>query len=222
MATGELKKLLIEAYKDARYSEKDSIGFEAMFNPEEYTLSYEIESDRTNGSGTSGSPQTFKKLKPQNLTLNFTIDGTGVTGETVDVSDKIGNFLEVAYQYHGDKHKPRYLKVVWGTLIFKCVLKSANIAHTLFSPDGTPLRAKITAVFSGFMEDRLRTAHEDSSSPDLTHLRVVNDGDTLPLMTYRIYGDSKYYLQVAEVNGLTDFRKLKTGQQIYFPPLVNE
>lgn len=38
-------------------------------------------------------------------------------------------------------------------------------------------------------------------------------------MTKRIYGDSKYYLEVARVNKLTTFRKLKTGQQLIFPPI---
>jgi nucleoid-associated protein YgaU len=92
----------------------------------------------------------------------------------------------------------------------------------LFSPDGQPLRAKISASFNGFIEDTLRAAQEDSSSPDLTHLRIVQDGDTLPLMTYRIYGDSKYYYQVAEFNGLSNLKKLETGQKIYFPPLITE
>ncbi|HPF52255.1 MAG TPA: hypothetical protein PK335_11805, partial [Draconibacterium sp.] len=81
------------------------------------------------------------------------------------------------------------------------------------------LRASARAKFKGFIEDNLRVALENNSSPDLTHVRMVNEGDTLPLMTYRIYGDSKYYLEVARVNKLTNFRKLKVGQKIFFPPI---
>lgn len=220
MAIGKLEKLLIEAYRDAEYTDKDSVEFTAMFNPQQYAIKYEVESDDTSGSGTSGSAPTFQRLKPQDLTLDFTIDGTGATGETVDVPDKIEEFLAVAYEYHGDEHRPRYLKIIWGTLIFKCVLKSANIQHSLFNPEGKSLRAKITSIFTGFIEDNLRAAQEDSSSPDLTHMRVVKDGDTLPLMVFKIYGDSKYYFQVAKVNNLKNLKKLKTGQKIYFPPLT--
>lgn len=222
MAAGKLEKLLIEAYKDALYNEKDSMEFSAMFNPQQYSIRYEIESDDSSGSGTSGSSPTFQRLKPQDLSLEFTIDGTGAGGEIVEVPDKVKSFLDVAYEYQGDQHRPRYLKIVWGTLIFKCVLKSASINYTLFNPDGQPLRAKITASFNGFIEDTLRAAQEDSSSPDLTHIRVVKDGDTLPLMTYKIYGDSKYYYQVAEMNGLSNLKKLETGQKIFFPPLIAE
>jgi hypothetical protein len=222
MATGKLEKLLIEAYKDALYNEKDSNEFVAMFNPEQYSIRYEIQSDDSSGSGTSGSSPTFQRLKPQDLSLDFTIDGTGVSGKKEEVSDRVKIFLDVAYEYQGDQHKPRYLKIVWGTLIFKCVLKSANINYTVFNPEGQPLRAKISASFNGFIEDTLRAAQEDSSSPDLTHIRFVKDGDTLPLMTYNIYGDSKYYYQVAEINGLSNLKKLETGRKIFFPPLITD
>ncbi len=220
MTSGKLEKLIIEAYRDAEYRDKDSNIFIAMFNPEQYSLKYEVESDDTSGSGTSGSSPTFQRLKPQDLTLDFTIDGTGASGNTVDVAKKVKEFLNVAYEYQGDEHRPRYLKIIWGSLIFKCVLKTANIKHSLFSPEGKSLRAKIIAGFTGFIEDKLRASQEDSTSPDLSHLRVVKDGDTLPLMVNKIYGDSKYYYQVAEINKLKNFKKLQTGQKIYFPPLT--
>ena len=38
-------------------------------------------------------------------------------------------------------------------------------------------------------------------------------------MSKKIYGDSKYYLEVARVNQLTNFRKLTPGQELLFPPL---
>jgi nucleoid-associated protein YgaU len=60
---------------------------------------------------------------------------------------------------------------------------------------------------------------ENNSSPDLTHIRMVKDGDTLPLMSFRIYGDSKYYLEVAKANNITNFRKLTVGRKIFFPPI---
>ncbi len=34
-----------------------------------------------------------------------------------------------------------------------------------------------------------------------------------------IYGSSTYYLWVAQVNNLDDFRNLTPGQKIFFPPL---
>ena len=95
-----------------------------------------------------------------------------------------------------------------------------DITYKLFKPDGTPIRALVKAKFKGFVEDVLRVAKENNSSPDLTHVRMVKEGDTLPLMTFRIYGDSKYYLEVAKANKIQNFRKLKVGQEIFFPPII--
>ncbi|MDB5157311.1 MAG: LysM peptidoglycan-binding protein, partial [Mucilaginibacter sp.] len=77
------------------------------------------------------------------------------------------------------------------------------------------------ATFIGSIEDKKRVAQENAQSPDLTKVRVVMEGDTLPLLCYKIYGDSKYYIEVAQANNLNDFRYLQTGEKIKFPPLTN-
>ena len=135
------------------------------------------------------------------------------------MADEIEHFLVVTGKNDGDIHRPHYLKISWGSLISKCVLKTAEITYDLFRPDGKPLRAKVNATFAENIDDALRVAEEANNSPDLTHMRIVKDGDTLPLMTYRIYGDSKYYLEIARANNLTNFRKLNVGQAIFFPPI---
>ena len=217
---GELKKLMIEAYKDPEFNKKDSTGFSFMFNPSSYNLKYEVEYDSSQGIGTSASPLKFKKIKPQELKLDFILDGTGTASdEGKSVDQQLNDFLKVAHEYKGDEHKPRYLKVIWGSLLFKCVMKSADVSHSLFKPDGTLLRVKVSAIFAGFAEDNLRAAKENSQSPDLTHIRLVNKGDYLPLLADQIYSDPSYYLEVARVNNLKNFRKLKSGTTLLFPPL---
>ena len=94
-----------------------------------------------------------------------------------------------------------------------------NIAYKLFNADGTPIRAICKASFKGSIEEGLRIAKDNLKSPDLTHHRKLVKGDTLPLLCYKIYGDSKYYIQVAAVNKLSNFRNLKPGDEIFFPPV---
>ena len=60
---------------------------------------------------------------------------------------------------------------------------------------------------------------DNDSSPDLTHLRDVRDGDTLPLLAYDIYGNAQLYLEVARVNKLVNFRRLRSASRLSFPPL---
>jgi LysM repeat protein len=66
-------------------------------------------------------------------------------------------------------------------------------------------------------EEALRA---NRSSPDLSHKVMVKAGDTLPLLCYRIYRDSSWYRDVARINNLDDFRDLKPGTRLVFPPLV--
>ena len=216
---GELKKMAIEAYKKADYSGQPAETFTVMFNPNTYSQKYEVEYQERQGQGDTGSPQVFGTIKPQEYTFEFLFDGTGTAFQEVDVQKVIEKFLKVTGKHDGEIHRPLYLKLVWGALVSKCVLKNAEITYTLFKPDGFPLRAKVKATFSENIEDALRVAEERKNSPDLTHLRVVKEGDHLSLMCDRIYGDPSYYTQVAAFNGLKNFRRLEVGQELRFPPL---
>ena len=216
---GTLEKLLILAYTTPDYSGDPASQFTSYVNPNEITLSYEMEYDAAQGSGTSGSRMNFKKMKPGDLALTFFLDGTGANGERIDVQQKIEEFQTVT-GYNGDIHRPNYLKVSWGTLTVKrCVLKSASIAYKLFQPNGIPLRAVITASFTDNSDDTTRVAMAQDQSPDLTHLRVIKAGDKLPVLCNEIYGDPRLYLRVAEANGIDDFRNILPGMRIFFPPL---
>lgn len=224
---GELEKLKVAAYSDPEFNNKIADGeFSTLINPEKYTYHYKIETDETQASGTSTVSPRFNKKLPENLELDFIFDRSGVINgyaSTDDgIIDDIEKFKKVILDYNGDEHKPNYLIISWGTLLFKGALTEMNVEFKLFKPDGTPIRAVAKAKFQGFVEDNLRAAKENNKSPDLTHYRTVKEGDTLPLMSFHIYGDSKYYLEVAKVNNIINFRKLKTGQRIFFPPLQKQ
>lgn len=219
--TGELEKLSIQAYSSAKFEDTEKVGspFTAMFNPTTFNRKLEIEYEDGQGIGTSGALPKFKKMKPQDYDLELLIDGTGASGPKKDVAEEIKSFMDICTRYDGTYHRPNYLLIFWAKTALKAVLTTMDVSYTLFDTDGTPLRAKITASFSGTVDDELRSKKENDSSPDLTHLRTVLEGDTLPLMTKRIYGNSKYYLQVARVNNLNDFRNLVPGTELFFPPI---
>ncbi len=218
---GELKKMRIEAYRQADYSGEPVDVFVAMFNPNTYTQKYEVEYHDREGQGDTGSPQIFGKIKPQEYTFEFLFDGTGTAAPQTEVVTAVDQFLKVTGKHDGEIHRPRYLKLFWGSLISKSVLKSAEITYTLFRPDGTPLRGKVKASFAENVEDALRVAEERKSSPDLTHVHKVAGGEHLSLLAHRFYGDSARYIQIARVNGLKNFRRLKVDQTLSFPPVKN-
>lgn len=215
---GELKKMVIEAYKEADYT-GDKETFTVMFNPNTYSQKYEVEFEERQGAGDSASPQVFGKIKPQEYSFEFVFDGTGTAVEKVDVHETIETFLAITGKYEGDSHRTKYLIIHWGKLLAACVLKTAEITYTLFASDGSPLRAKVKADFAENVEDTKRIAEERKNSPDLTHVRVVKEGEHLSLLCQQMYGNPDYYLQIAAFNELNNFRNLETGQTLLFPPV---
>lgn len=218
LSKGELEKLQILAYSEPDYRGAPVGEFRVMFNPEEYTQTYAVDYKETQGAGTTGSPMVFRKIKPQEYTLKLYFDGTGAAVDPEDIYEKIQSFFRLI-GYDGEMHRPRFLKLIWGKLESRCVLVKADVVYKMFYPDGTPLRAIMTATFSENVDDKTRVKQENASSPDLTHVRTVKDGDTLMGLTTRIYGDVRYYLAVAEFNGLDHFQTLKPGTRLVFPPI---
>lgn len=214
---GKLQKLLIE-------SMDTSDSYEVLFNPETYSEVLEMQYEEGQAPGTSSTELKYLKSKPQEFNLRLVFDSTGVTKAAVgydpgSVAEQIDAFKKVSVEYKGDQHRPSKVRLSWGTWFFEGYLTKMDITYEIFSSDATPLRAKAQTTFVGSVTEEDRAAEENNSSPDLTHMRIVKDGDTLPLMCYRIYGDSKYYLRVAEANNLDNFRNLTPGQKIFFPPL---
>jgi len=228
-AEGKLEKMEITAFKDAGFSEEVPDGrFITQVNPEKVTLKYEIEVPEDQAQGTSSTEATFGKIKPQELSFEFMFDATGAIPNpdgsspinADGVFEKVKKFLAVVYEYNGDEHKPNNVRIAWGRLLFKCLLKTVNIDYRLFRADGTPLRAVASATFQGSVEERLRVAIDAPASADITHTRVVREGETLQLLVTAVYGTPDHYLEVARANGLVNFRKLETGSVLTFPPLA--
>jgi phage tail protein X len=226
--SGKLEKMLILAFADSKKAEsggkKEADDYvEALINPESYTLGYKLKFSKSGqGQGTSGQQLKYEYTEPGEMSFDFLFDNTGIIdGKPRDsITEDIEKFRKVLIDYKGDAHEPRHFKLVWGeNSIFKGRVTSLEITYKLFRPDGTPLRATAKVTFKSSIEEEKRAATEDRQSADLTHIRKVRAGDTLPLMCFRIYGDSKYYLDVAAANGLDDFRSLTPGAEIRFPPI---
>jgi hypothetical protein len=176
MADGQLVPMKIVAYKKVSYAESEKLEdgeFNAQINPETYAQTFEIEYDEEQAPGTSNSLPRYNKTKPQVLEFEFMFDTTGAIPGTTDeqrtgdngVLEKIDQFKKVAFSFDGETHKPPFLILSWGSLLFKCVLTGMTITYKLFRPNGIPVRATIKAKFQGLMEDALRVAEENEALP---------------------------------------------------------
>lgn len=218
--SGFLDKLKIIGFKDATES---SLGvpfsiYIAMFNPEKYSTTKNSLFNNDRRPGATGSEQRFNREQPRTFNFDFLVDGTGASGEKREVLADIILFRATC-GFIGDTHRPTYLILQWGTFLARCVLTSLTIDYTLFRSDGTPLRATLKASFTEYTTPVLEQLQNFLSSPDVTHIRTITATDRLDLMSYNIYKDSKYYMELAKVNNLNQFRKLKVGDKIVFPPV---
>lgn len=239
---GSIQKLTIDTYKDSSYSNKiNSNAFTVLINPTGFSLTRKNELNQDTSMGSSESNLKFNKALPSELKLEFLFDGTGVAKASsgsgipnkkikdvlnkIDffskkaVSDQLADFYVATGDYDGTIHKPYNVEITWGEFQYKGMLSEFTIDYKMFNNDGTPLRALGKATFNGSVSQELEALRVKKNSPDLTHKRTVLAGDTLPLMTEKIYGDSKYYLEVAKVNNLINFRQLIPGQELFFPPI---
>ncbi len=220
----ETLKMTILGFTDPKFMVKALVPpFVAHVNPDSYTQSIEICYSGEQAQGTSSGSGKQSHTKSREMSFDLLLDRTGALGHTlpspVGVEADIKHFKTLTLDYDGKIHKPRYLVLLWGTLIFFCQLKSLNVEYKMFNKAGVPVRAVLKTTFKEFIEEKLRTIFEQKSSPDLTHVRTVKEGDTLPMLAFEIYGDPGYYLEVARVNNIVNFRNLEPGREIKFPPI---
>jgi hypothetical protein len=244
---GKLEKMTIRAFKPAanpddppQPSDAKEDTYIVQVNPKSYSLNHLLNYTYQRGQGFSAGEAVYNDSPPVNLSFEFLFDGTGVVPKPSElgdiplvgaiasvlapdkpyvVMDEIKKFNKLVYTFAGEQHRPRSLLLVWGTLVFPCVLSSVEYRYTLFKPDGSPLRAVAACSFCESVPDAERVRLENATSPDLTHLRDVRDGDTLPMLAYNIYGKPELYLQVARANNLVNFRRLRAASRVAFPPV---
>ena len=228
----EVAKLNIVAFEDVDFTTETGEAFAVMYNPNTFNQSYKSVWVEETPQGGTAETQAYRRLKSDSVSFDFLFDGTGVSGvggtaidlnpavgEVGYVQEQIDAFLLITQGLNGTTHEPNFLQLNWGTFIFNGVMESATVTYKLFHSSGAPLRASINASFKQSVSRTEQTAQARLQSPDLTHFKIVKEGETLPLIAKKIYGDSKYYLEIARVNNINNFRRLKAGQQLVLPPI---
>lgn len=213
---------------------------EVMINPATYSRDYKIsygEDAESEGEpiGVTSPYTKFSSYKNESVKFELVFDATGVVSlvppnleiggpngvsvEMPSVDDQITELKNVVYDYDGSAHQPNVVHLQWASFTFYGRLSSMAVSYTLFRHTGEALRAKVNLDFVSYMSPVEEAELADKTSPDLTHLVEVKAGDSLPLLCQKIYGNSAYYIDVAKANGLTDFRKIRPGTRLNFPPL---
>jgi len=239
---GKLEKMTfwVIEYADGSRPEVSDKAYTAQVNPASYSLNKRINYQNNPPAGSQETTAAFNNSGPSTLQFEIVFDGTGVIDtaslldeiplagaiasafaedEEFNVYEQILKFEKIVYELDGKIHQPNKVQILWGKLQFEGALSSINYSYTLFEPDGSPLRAKANCTFQGTKTAKQIALEANKGSPDLTHLRAIKEGDSLPLLAQKVYGNSELYLEIARVNNLINFRRLQAGTRVSLPPI---
>ncbi len=215
---GKLAKLTIRAFYDKeRITPVAGAEFKTMFNPSRYTRKYINNYAEEKDIGNPKGQLKFKNSEPQTFSFDLLIDGSGATGEKVDVSKKIKEFMYVVYDYSAKTKIPKPLKLYWGDEISRCVLTGLDIDYAMFHANGTPLRATIKATFKEEISNLVIERLYNNLSNTADRVQKIKDGDTLVALNQSIYGNINKLAEIAKVNALDNLRVLPKNTTILFP-----
>ena len=175
-------------------------------------LTFELFFDSVSAGGEVGGT-VVDRLKFAGNSLLPTIAGQ------IDVrkyTRKITNLMSV----DSNVHRPPKLKVEWSSLQFKGFLTQCDQHFVRFDERGQPVRALLNCSFMESRDhDKLNVANP-LNSPDTTKYHTVRQGDSLWSLAAEEYGDAGQWRAIAAANGISNPRRLRTGETLVVPALV--
>ncbi len=224
MASG-LQLMKITGYTDGEFQTPfKGKPYTVMINPDTIKWQRNIEYNNRQSQDSSTTSQTYKHTPSDRLSFDMVIDCTGVVdAKRRNMAKEVKALESVIFTYNGKIHRPNFVKIQWGkNITFKSVLKTFNTSYTLFKPDGSPLRAKISLTFGAYVSCKTRKKLDNDQSMDLSHYVTTVDGETLPGLCKKIWDDYTPYIQLAKYNDLNKFRHLKGGRKLVLPPILQQ
>ncbi|MBA3746477.1 MAG: LysM peptidoglycan-binding domain-containing protein [Solirubrobacterales bacterium] len=202
---------------------EDGDTLACLFNPKDFSVTKSNAWEAKAAPGKSAAKPTFGGGQPRELTLQLLFDSTLLTPAVTvkDVANKLFEAMNASKNEGGAKNKsrPPTLTFTWGAFSFEGVSKSLTIAYQLFRPDGEPIRADVKLALMQWDVEGPAGQNPTTRSANALGAHIVRDGDSLPSIAYRIYGDPTQWRAIAEANGIDDPLKLTSGRSLSVPSL---
>jgi hypothetical protein len=186
------------------------------FNPSEYQLQKSNNFAEIGIPGLESPPIQFVRGAAEKLSLELLAD----TSDTLeDVREKYVNKLRNLMRLNADTHAPPIVAFTWDTQVFKGVLESLTITYVMFSPDGVPLRAKLSVTLKEYRPAAVQFRESPTFSPDFDKTFVVRRGDTLSGIAGQVFRDPSRWREIARANDVVDPRRIRPGDALRIPKL---
>jgi LysM repeat protein len=209
---------LVQAYLEIVRPKVPDPVIPLKFNPTEYQIQKANNFAEIAIPGLESPPIQFVRGASEKLTAEVLVD----TSDTLeDVRLVYVNKLRGLMNLDRELHAPPIVSFTWDKQVFKGVLDSLNITYVLFTPQGVPLRAKLSISLKEYRPVAVQVKENPTSSPDFVKSYVVQRGDTLSSIAYALFADSSVWRKIAVNNGIKDPRSLQPGQVLQIPRIVN-
>ena len=186
------------------------------FNPSEYQLQKSNNFAEIGIPGLESPPIQFVRGAAEKLSLELLAD----TSDTLeDVREKYVNKLRNLMRLNADTHAPPIVAFTWDTQVFKGVLESLTITYVMFSPDGVPLRAKLSVTLKEYRPAAVQFRESPTFSPDFDKTFVVRRGDTMSGIAGQVFRDPSRWREIARANDVVDPRRIRPGDALRIPKL---
>jgi hypothetical protein len=187
----------------------DGRSLYCQFNPEtvERTKGARWQAFETRGSDDQPRPQ-FVGTGPESLSVRLLFDGLDTLGAPgMPVEDAVEMLLRwtTVPPEARDQATPQPPTVTfqWGTgLNFTGVIEAVGVKYTMFGVDGRALRAIATIAMRAVPVTPLGT-NPTSGGMSGRASAQVGDGDSLPSIAQKHYGDPNLWRGIAAANGLS-------------------
>jgi hypothetical protein len=203
---------------------------EVLFNPTEYTITKTNTWNFKQVKGKSLPPASFGGGNPREIGLSLMLDVSLLKGKSVlDVTNKLFKMMDVPGGSGAGQSQsaPAFVTFRWGAVdTFKAVCTSLTVAYQLFQPNGVPIRADVKLQLKQAAEASSASSGSANKGTNPTTrgmqglgVHTVQDGDSLPSIAYRAYGDATRWRAVAESNGIDNPFHLRRGTALMLPEL---
>jgi hypothetical protein len=153
----------------------------------------------------------------EKLSLEALVDTSQTLADVrVTYVEKLRRLMSI----NAKEHAPPLVAFVWDRPVLTGVLENLVVSYVLFTPDGIPIRAKLTMSLREYRSAAIQTAQTPQHSPNVEKRYLVRRGDTLASISQALYRSPAHWRELAAANGITDPRRLRPGLVLIVPRLT--
>jgi nucleoid-associated protein YgaU len=208
-----------------------------LFNPTELHFAKGAQLAEIGIPGIDAPILQFIRGQSEKLTVELFFDSTesGMDAGAISVTTLTDKFYGLV-KMQSKSHAPPICEFQWNPNFpgvhlpaahgmqqrhsFKGLVQSVSQKFTLFSPQGTPLRATLTLTLLEYRPLEEQLLQLNLQSPDHTRVHAVQRGDTLSGIAARQYQSAAQWRRIATRNQITDPRRLEPGLLLEIEPIL--